>query len=117
MDEDNTVYGFDKPDSEELLRMLSTRPNSKNPQDLYDATRLVLAYTAAGATARAGTTLGSGTATLQYLEVSGSNRIITASADTTAVTFYNLSSSAVDTTKYIMLLRCGDCFVCNWEDC
>jgi hypothetical protein len=115
--EDNVVYGFDKPDSEALIGMLGTRAVSKNPQDLYDATRLVLAYTAAGATARSGTTLGKGTATLQYLAVSGTDRVITASTDTDPVTYYNLAASVVDPTKYLMLLRCGDVLLANWEEC
>ncbi len=117
MAEENVVYGFDKADSEALVGMLGTRAVSKNPQDLYDATRLVLAYTAGGATARSGTTLGKGTATLRHLVASGDDRIITASADSAPITYYNLAGSAVDSGRYIVLLRCGADLLCNWEDC
>jgi hypothetical protein len=82
-----------------------------------DSTRLVLAYTTGGATARSGTTLGKGPATMRYLAVSGSDRVLTATTDTAAVTFYNLASSAVGINRYIMLLRFGDVLVCNWEEC
>jgi hypothetical protein len=84
---------------------------------LTDPTRLVLAYTTAGATARSGTTLGKGTATMYYLAVSGTDRVLTATTDTAAVDFYNLSTVGVAGSKYIMLLRFGDVLVCNWEDC
>ena len=82
-----------------------------------DSTRLILAYTTAGATARSGTTLGKGTATMQYLAVSGTNRVLTATTDTAAKDFFNLSTSTVGTNRYLMLLRFGDVLLANWEDC
>lgn len=80
-------------------------------------TRLVLAYTTGGATARSGTTLGKGTATLRYLAVSGTDRVITATTDTASFTFFNLSTTAVATNKYLMLLRDGADLLANWEEC
>jgi hypothetical protein len=82
-----------------------------------EPTRLILAYTASGATARSGTTLGKGTATMRYLAVSGTDRVLTATTDTADVDFYNLSTVGVAGSKYIMLLRFGADLVCNWEDC
>jgi hypothetical protein len=82
-----------------------------------DPTRLVLAYTTAGATGRSGTTLGKGTATMRYLAVSGTDRVLTATTDTASVDFYNLSTLSVGINRYVMLLRFGDVLVCNWEDC
>jgi hypothetical protein len=115
--EDNVVYGFDKPDSEALIGMLGSRAASKNPQDIYDATALKVGFTSAGATARSGATLGKGLFKLYWPAVSGSDRILTASSDTADVTVYNMSSSAVSASKYLMCLRWGDIWVCNWEDC
>ena len=82
-----------------------------------EPTRLILAYTTGGATARSGTTLGKGTATMRYLAVSGADRVLTATTDTAAVDFFNLSTTAVASSKYLMLLRFGDVLVCNWEEC
>lgn len=117
MDEQNAVYGFDRADADELVKSLGNRQVSKNPQDVYDATALKVGYTSAGATARSGTTLGKGLFKMYWPAVSGANRILTASADTTDVTVYNLSTTAVAATKYIMCLRWGDIWVCNWEEC
>lgn len=82
-----------------------------------DPTRLVLAYTVTGATGRSGTTLGKGTATMRYLAVSGSDRVLTATTDTAVITYYNLAVSAVGANKYLMLLRFGDILLANWEEC
>lgn len=109
------VVGFERPVAEEILRQMGLTTVTTNPHDTGDATRLVLAYTTAGATARVGTTLGKGTATLRYLVASGTDRIITTSTD--SYSFFNLSTVAVASAKYIMLLRYGDVFLCNWEDC
>tara|TARA_R110000868_G_scaffold84519_10_gene238242 strand:- start:3738 stop:4493 length:756 start_codon:yes stop_codon:yes gene_type:complete len=82
-----------------------------------DPTRLVLAYTTGGATARSGTTLGKGTATMRYLAVSGTDRVLTATTDTAPIAFYNLAATSVGANKYLMLLRFGDILLANWEEC
>lgn len=82
-----------------------------------DPTRLVLAYTVTGATGRSGTTLGKGTATMRYLAVSGTDRVLTATTDTAPITFYNLAATSVGANKYLMLLRFGDILLANWEEC
>jgi len=82
-----------------------------------DLTRLVLAYTVTGATGRSGTTLGKGTATMRFLAVSGTDRVLTATTDTAVITFYNLAVAAVGANKYLMLLRFGDILLANWEEC
>jgi hypothetical protein len=105
------VFGFTGNDSQALLRLLGGRTITTTEHDTYDATRLVLAYTSAGATARVGTTLGTGTATLRYI-VAG---VLTTSSE--AYSFYNLSTGAVAAGVYIMLLRVGSDFVCVWEEC
>jgi len=111
------VYGANAGDMDSLLRLIGQTPSPVNRQEVSDATRLVLAYTTGGATARIGTTLGKGTATMRYLAVSGADRVLTATTDTAAIDFYNLATVAVGTNKYIMLLRFGDVLVVNWEEC
>jgi hypothetical protein len=105
------VVGYNRPDAEHILRVAGLPTPTTREHDTYDATRLVLAYTSAGATARVGTTLGTGTATLRYI-VAG---VLTTSTE--EYSFYNLSTGAVASNKYLMLLRVGSDFVCNWEEC
>lgn len=111
------VYGASRRDMDALLRLIGKTPQPLNPGIPDDSTRLVLAYTVTGATARSGTTLGKGTATMRYLAVSGTDRILTATVDTAAIDFFNLASSVVGTNRYLMLLRFGDVLLANWEDC
>ena len=111
------VYGFNSGDTDSLLRMIGKTPAVLNAMASDDSTRLVIAYTTGGATGRSGTTLGKGTAVMYYLADSGTDRVLTAASYTTSVDFYNLSTVGVSGSKYIMLLRLGNDYVCNWEDC
>lgn len=111
------VYGFNSGDTDSLLRMIGKTPQPSMGFASDDSTRLVLAYTTGGATARSGTTLGKGTAVMYYLADSGTDRILTAATYTTAVDYFNLALTAVGTARYIMLLRLGNDYVCNWEEC
>lgn len=111
------VFGFNSGDTDALLQLIGRAPQPINGSDVTDATRLVLAYTTGGATARSGTTLGKGTATMRYLAVSGTDRVLTATVDTASIDFFNLSTAAVGSAKYLMLLRFGDVLLANWEDC
>jgi hypothetical protein len=111
------VYGFNARDADNLLRLIGKTPNRFSNYDTSDATRLVIAYTAAGATGRSGATLGKGTAVMYYLADSGTDRVLTAASYTTPVDFYNLSTVGVASGVYLMLLRLGNDYVCNWEDC
>jgi hypothetical protein len=113
--DDNTVFGFSESVADELIANLGQKVRVSSYEDSSDATRLVLAYTTGGATARSGTTCGTGTATLRYLAASGATRTITTTSD--SVTFYNVSEMAVGTNRYVMLLRLGGDFLANWEDC
>ena len=80
-------------------------------RNLYDATRLVFAYTTGGATARSGSTVGTGTAAVKYLD---GNSITDAGYN---VDFKNVAGDPVGTGKYVLLLRLGGDFVCVWEEC
>ena len=79
------VYGLSSGDCDATLRLIGKTPQPIAQDIPIDGTRLVLAYTAAGATARSGTTLGKGTAVMYYLAVSGTDRVLTATVDTAAV--------------------------------
>ena len=105
------VVGFTPPDAAELIRLIGGKTFAMNEIDTYDATRLVIAYTSAGATGRSGTTLGTGTATLRYI-VAG---VLTTSTE--EYSFYNLSTNTVAAGVYVTLLRSGSDWLCNWEDC
>lgn len=111
------VFGFSSGDTDQLLRLIGRTPQPIMAQESSDATRLVLAYTTAGATGRSGTTLGKGVCKMYYLADSGTDRVLTAATYTTDVDFYNLSTSTVGTNRYIMLLRLGNDYVIVWEDC
>lgn len=113
------VYGFNSGDCDAVLKMIGKTPqqSSGSHGSTEDSTRLVLAYTTAGATARSGTTLGKGVCKMYYLADSGTDRVVTAATFTDDVDFYNLSTSTVGTSRYIMLLRLGNDYICNWEDC
>lgn len=111
------VFGMNSGDMDATLRLIGKTPQPSSVADSFDGTRLVLAYTTAGATGRSGTTLGKGTATMRYLAVSGTDRVLTATTDTASIDFYNLSTTAVAAAKYLMLLRFGDVLLANWEEC
>lgn len=111
------VYGLNSGDCDAVLKMIGKTPQPSLPFETDDGTSLVIAYTTAGATGRSGTTLGKGTATMRYLAVSGTDRVLTATVDTASIDFFNLSTSTVGTNRYLMLLRFGDVLLANWEDC
>jgi hypothetical protein len=111
------IVGFGRDDADEIIRkVFQNKTFSGFPgPPTENETSLVLAYTASGATARSGTTLGTGTATRRYLSGAAATRTITSSSD--SVTFYNVAASAVSGGKYIMLLRLGATWLCVWEEC
>lgn len=111
------LVAFSRSDADEIIRKTfanQTFSGFAGPLTANE-TSLVLAYTAGGATARTGTTLGTGTATRRYLAESGSTRTITTSSD--AITFYNVAGSVVEANKYVLLLRLGATWICVWEEC
>jgi hypothetical protein len=114
---DEELVLFTRSDSDEILKFVFNEP-SGNPHPAmrsYGDAEVVLAYTTAGATARSGTTLGTGTATSRWIDASGSTRNINSTTD--AITFYNLATTTVGTNKYILLCRLGADWICIWEQC
>lgn len=114
---DEVILGMNRADFDATIALQNRIPLINLGNLIYDATNLVLAYTADGATARSSTTCGTGTATRRYLAATGSDRDITATTITDAITYYNLSTTAVGADKYILLSRLGADYVCVWEEC
>jgi hypothetical protein len=52
---------------------------------------------------------------VKHLAISGANRVITDSGITMEA--YNLSSTAVASGVYILMLRLGDVAIVVWEEC
>jgi hypothetical protein len=113
---ESDLVAFSRPDADEIIRkVLGSNFVGMGQNRTTDDTSLVIAFTAGGATARSGTTLGMGTCSLRYLNYSGTTRTIETTSDT--YTFYNLAATAVGANKYIMLLRHGSTWLCVWEEC
>lgn len=116
MAEDNTIYGFNAGDADQLIRMIGGTGTSGGSGALdYDATKLVMAVATSGVPARSGTTLGKASVAIKYLGISGSNRVVTDLGQT--VDAYNLASVAVAANTYVLLLRLGDVHLVIWEEC
>lgn len=105
---------FTPPVADELLRLLPANGlKTQHPfPSSVDTTNILLAYTTGGATARSGSTVGTGTATLKEIEVSNSIADVGLTLD-----FVNLATSTVGTNKYILLARVSGKLVCIWEEC
>lgn len=110
------LVAFTRPDADEIIRkVLGSDFVGDGQNRTSDDTSVLIAYTTGGATARSGTTLGTGTASKVYTNDSGDTRTVETSSDT--VRFYNLASTAVGTNKYIKLIRSGLTWYCFWEEC
>lgn len=114
---DEVILGMNRADFDATIALITKKPTVDLGNLTYDATNLVLAYTEDGATARSSSTCGTGTATRRYLAAAGASRDVTATADTEAIAYYNLSTTTVGTAKYILLARLGADYVCVWEEC
>lgn len=110
--EDTNTYGFSKPDAESLLSFIGGSEVVIPERTPRGDSGIRLAYTTGGATARTGTTCGSGTATLQDIDDTG--EIATASED---ITFYNWVSTTVGSNRYILVQPCGPVWVVVAEEC
>ncbi len=99
---------------DELLKLVP-RAGVRSESDvlsLFDATAVRLAYTAAGATGRVGSTVGTGTAVLCYVDAAGS--IV---ETTTEIDIINVAVDPVGATKYIDVIRLGNRWKVIWEEC
>jgi len=107
------VAGFSVADATEIKRRtLVEGASATQPLQFEQFDGWFLAFTTAGATARSGSTLGSGTADLKAVD--NTNAIVDLSRE---VTFYNWSATAIGANKYIWLMRYGPRFVVISEEC
>jgi hypothetical protein len=108
------VAAFKPSTADELIKLLEfNRIGQREFQPTFDdTTNIYLAFTTGGATARSGSTCGTGTATLY--EIDDSNALTSVG---NTLEFLNLATSAVGTNKYILLARVSCRLVCIWEEC
>lgn len=112
---DGEVFGFEEATAKQILRQLNRPQTGSIPRSAPFSnpfTGLRIAYTTGGATARSGSTCGSGTATLYTIDAAGS---LTSTGS--SVTFYNWVGTAVGTNRYIVLGAFGQTWVVVAEDC
>ena len=115
MTEDDAVYGFNKGDSQELLRLLGGRyaPEVMQAKNIPLDKLLVVMTPSGGIAARSGTTCGTADCTVQVVNYDGA---ITATTRTVKVC--NLSTSAIGGSAYIMCHKVpGGAYMSHWEDC
>jgi len=108
---------WQRADSDEVIRRVLVEPSGSTRPAMrsYGDAEVVLAFTVGGATARSGTTLGNGTASIRWLSDSGANRVIQTTTET--VEYFNLATDTVGTNKHILLCRVGADYICIWEEC
>lgn len=109
-DKGNEPVLFLRQDAQNLLALLRTP--DKDESTGYQPAPLILAMTPSGGiAARSGTTVSS--ATCNYYRMQNG----TLSSASGTITVYNLSTTAVGGSKYIIAARCGGGFFAVWEDC
>jgi hypothetical protein len=108
------VAVFKPSTADELIKSLEfNKVNQREFQPTFtDTTNIYLAFTTGGATARSGSTCGTGTAVLQRIDETNAISAVGNDLD-----FINLATSAVGTNKYILLARVSCRLVCIWEEC
>lgn len=107
------VAGFSVADAKEIKRRTLTNGfDNAFPPQAEQTDGWFLAFTTGGASARSGSTLGSGTADLKYVD--DTNAIVNLGLN---VTFYNWSEVAVGANKHIWLMRFGPRFMIVSEEC
>lgn len=110
-----TVYGFSQNNADQLLGLIR-KTGGENPSNSADTRQHALvAVATTGVTARAGTTLGSGTVAVKALGYSGANVVISDAGYTLDV--YNLAGTAVATGAYILIHQYNTFWIVIWEEC
>lgn len=116
---DDATYGLSRRDAEGVVRLIDHNAGGllTDPQP-SPFVAIIIGYTAGGATARSGTTVGSGTMTYQSITTTTIGNWTTPAATTKTETFYNLSTSAVS-AGYIVCARDSITgkLIALWEDC
>ena len=111
-----TLFAFNESDKNRILQQLDGGIQARNPSiDSNDPWTMIGVVATGGITARAGTTPGTGTVNVYYVNDSGT----LAHYNSQTITAYNLSSAAIVAGKYVMCKR--DYVSWNWfvdfEDC
>jgi hypothetical protein len=111
---DDQTFGFNEPDALELVQLIGNADGEHNnwhgvPGD--GGSGIVMKTPVGGIAARSGTTVSSATCT--QWDRSGS----TMSAGTATYTVYNLSTTAVAATVFIVAVQTNIGWVAVWEDC
>jgi hypothetical protein len=112
---DEIPYGFRKAEAEQIRRKCGAgiRFGQRIDNAPVPLAQMAVARTSSTITARSGTTLGSGTATLY--DCSGG----TLTATSISETVYNLSTTSIATSRYIMIQReyITGLWLVVYEDC
>ena len=111
--QDTTTYGFNKPDSLDLLQLIGNDDGEYSEGRVRGRQQPIAAFVTPGGgiAARSGATLGSATCTL--LTLAGGTRATTSAA----YTVYNDFLSAVSGSVDVMAARVNGIWVVIAEDC
>jgi hypothetical protein len=109
--EDNRVYGFRKLDAEQLIQVLGSGKGSDTLPPSTTSANYIAMTPGGGIPARSGTTISKADCTV-YSATGGT---LTSAGITVPV--YNLSTTAVGASKYIVAAWAGGVLVAVWEDC
>jgi hypothetical protein len=117
-DADNEVLGATRKDWNKIFRVVDHLPGSVSQSSpITEDVGLVLAYTT-GATARSGSVLGTGTATVQSIATATRSDWTTPSGGTWTVDYLNLAAASL-AAGYVILAkeRISGKWLCIWDDC
>jgi hypothetical protein len=109
--EDNRVYGFRKLDAEQLIQVLGEGKGNDTLPGRNRSVNYIAMTPGGGIAARSGTTISSADCAVY----SGEGGTLTSAGITVPV--YNLSTTAVGASKYIVAAWAGGVLVAVWEDC
>jgi len=108
-------YGFRKAEAEQIRRKCGAgrRFTTGGSNVAVPLAQMAIAQTSSTITARSGTTLGSGTAT--FYRCTGG----TLTASSITATIYNLSTTSISTSTYVMIQReyITGLWLVVYEDC
>jgi len=107
----NKVYGFNAIDAESLIQVIDNGTIGGKQQSNKAPINYIAITPGGGIAARSGTTVSSANCTVYSVQ---SNTLTAASV---SVPVYNLSTTAIGGSKYIVAVRAGGVLVAVWEDC
>lgn len=111
----DSLYAFDLQDSQKLIRLIDGkgwRAGSRQPH--VEKSRL-LALAGSGVPARSGTTLGTATVTVKYLQ--SALGVVTIQDAGYTIEAYNLSTTSVAPGVYVIIEKLDEEWIVMWEEC